>query len=202
MSRAPGAFRAELRSHNRHAAGIAIVSLFAAVIAWNLAYFFFTLILLGLVTSVRGDFGPDTPRWIPGTALALAATLLFWGVIDAHRRRFATASDRPIIGWHLVPDFLLLPVRITFAIGGNFSAIRPLTDAELDHAWELLTSIHRAGQAKIGTLRVVEPDPARLHRLLSTLQLLRYVDLHPGADDWFYSVCSPREPELRALGNG
>lgn len=201
MTPAPESFRAELRSHNRHAAGAAVLSLLAAVLAWNLAYFFFVLILLGFVTADRGDFGPEMPRWIPETAFVLAGALFVWGVVDAARRRFATASDRPVIGWHLIGDFLLLPVRLTFAIWGNFSAIRRLDDAGLAHAWELLTEIHRLGQAKLSALALVEPDSARLHRLLSTLQLLGYIDLHRGEQDWFYAVCSPREAELRALAN-
>jgi len=201
MNPAPESFRAELRSHNRHAAGAAVLSLLAAVLAWNLAYFFFVLILLGLVTFDRGDFGPDMPPWIPATAAALAIVLFVWGVADAIQRRFQTTSDRPIIGWHLIPDFLLLPVRLTFAIWGNFHAIRRLDEASIAEAWELLLAVHQAGQARLGALAMIEPDPARLHRLLTTLQMLGYIDLHRGEQDWFYSVCSPREAELRALRN-
>lgn len=199
---APAAFHAELRSHNRHAVGVAVLALLASIVAWNLAYFFFNFTLLGFLSAIHGDFGPETPAWIPRTALALAAALLVWGVVDAFRRRFATASDRQVIGWHLIPDILLLPVRLTFAVGGNFSAVRRLTREEADRAWDLLVAIHQAGRAKAGTLRVIEPDPAKLHRLLGTLQMLNYVDLHPGDDDWFYTVCSPRETELRALTGG
>jgi hypothetical protein len=202
MNAAPPAFRSELRAHNRHAIGAGLISLVGAILAWNLAYFFFVLILLGLVTAAKGDFGPATPRWIPGTALALAIGLLLWGVVDAVRRRFAPPSDRAIIGWHLIPDFLLLPVRVTFAIWGNFTAVRRLSPHEIDRAWELLVAIHRAGNAPISTLTVIEPDFSTLHRLLGTLQMLGFIDLHKGEQDWFYAVCSPREAELRALTSG
>jgi hypothetical protein len=199
MSAAPPAFRAELRAHNFHAVGAAVLSLFAAVIAWNLAYFFFTLILLGLTTAARGDFSAEPPPWISSTSLALAAALLIWGLIDAARRRFATASDRPIIGWHLIADFALLPVRLTFAIGGNLGAIRRLSPAEIDRAWDLLVTIVQAGKVRVSSLSLVETDPGRLHRLLGTLQMLNYIDLHRGEQDWFYTVCTPRLPQLHAL---
>jgi hypothetical protein len=198
----PPAFRSELRSHNLHAVGAAIAALLGAVVAWSLAYFFFVLILFGLVTAVRGDLGPDVPVWIRGAALASAATLLAWGAADARRRRFASVPDRHIIGWHLIEDVLLLPVRLTFAIWGNLAAVRRLDAAELAQAWELLTTILQAGKARLSALTLVEPDLARLHRLLSTLQLLGYIDLHRGDRDWFYAVCSPREAELRALAAG
>ncbi len=199
MSAAPAAFCAELRSHNLHALGGAILSLLAAALAWNLAYFFFVLILLGLETSVRGDFGGEIPRWILISALALAGVLFIWGLVDAGQRRFAPPSDRAIIGWHLISDFLLLPVRLTFAIGGNLRAVRLLTSSEIGRAWELVLTIHQQGKARLSTLSLIEADPARLQRLLATLQLLGYIDLHKGKQDWFYSICSPREPALRAL---
>lgn len=196
---APAAFCAELRSHNRHAVAVAVLSFFGAILAWNLAYFFFNFTALGFLSAIHGDFGPEKPAWISRAALALAVVLFFWGAIDAFRHRFVTASDRQVIGWHLIPDILLLPVRLTFAVWGNFSAVRRLSPEELDRAWELLVAIHQSGRAKLSALRPVEPDPGRLHRLLGTLQILDYVNRHRGKDDWFYTVCSPREAELRAL---
>lgn len=199
---APAAFRRELRAHNRHAVLLALGSLALALLAWNLAYFFFVLILLGLTTAARGDFGSHIPPWIPASAGGLALILLIWGVLDAYRRRFAPPPDRAILGWHLLGDFLLLPVRLTFAVWGNLDAVRRLDSTALDRAWELLLTIHRAGRANAGALALVEPDPPRLHRLLSTLQFLGYIDLHRGEREWFYAVRSPREPELRALTDG
>jgi DNA-binding IclR family transcriptional regulator len=76
-----------------------------------------------------------------------------------------------------------------------------LDETSIAQAWELLLAIHQAGQARLGALAVIEPDAARLHRLLTTLQMLGYIDLHRGEQDWFYTVCSPREAELRALEN-
>lgn len=199
---APKRFRAELRAHNLHAVGMSALSLLAAIVVWNLAYFFFVFILLGLTTAAKGDLGPDIPPWIPGTAGILAVLLFVWGIVDHIRKRFAGIDDRPIIGWHLGGDFLLLPVRLTLAIGGNLSAARWLSPEEQDRAWELLMTIQRTGKTRVSALTVIEPDPSRLHRLLSALQLANYIDLHRGEDDWFYVVRSTKEPQLRALMPG
>lgn len=196
---APAQFRADLRAHDIHAVGMAVLSLLAAVVVWGLAYFFFVLILLGLVTAARGDTGPEIPRWISETAAGLAILLFVWGICDRIRRRFTPIDDRPIIGWHLGNEFLLLPVRLTFAIGGNLGAARWLNPVEQDRAWELLTVIQRSGRTRVSALTVTEPDPGKLHRLLGALQLAGYIDLHRGEDDWFYSVRSTKEPKLREL---
>lgn len=190
--------RAQVRAHNIHAFVLAVLSLVAAVLAWELAYFFFVLILLGLVTSARGEPIAVMPPGIPLTAFGLALALLVWGTIDHFRKRFAGATDRPIIGWHLFGDFLLLPVRLTFAIWGNFAAIRRIDGFQLARMAELLETIHRAGKARLGALALIEADPVRLHRELEMLQFTGLIDLHRGEGDWFYTVRSTREPELRA----
>ncbi len=196
---APAWLRAQLRSHNRHALWLAILSLAAAVLTWNLAYFFFVLILLGAVTSVQGDRGPQIPAWIPGAAFVLAIGLFVWGVVDHLRGRYAGVSDRAIIGWHLLADFLLLPVRLTFAAWGNFRAIRQLNDDEISRAWELLVLIQQHGKARLSALTLVEPDSGRLFRLLNTLQLIDLIDLHRGEGDWFYAMRSNHGEELGKL---
>jgi hypothetical protein len=199
MNAAPAWLRAQVRWHNIHAVSLALLSLATAALAWILAYFFFTLILLGLVTADRGDFGPQIPWWISGTGMACTAVLLIWGVIDHARHRYDGPSDRAVIGWHLFGEFLLLPVRLTFAIWGNLTAIRRLNDEELARAWELLGTIQRHGKTHLSALTLIEPDVDRLYRLLTTLQMLGLIDLHRGEGDWFYTVSSPRMDELRKL---
>jgi hypothetical protein len=196
---APAWLRAQVRSHNLQALWLSILSLAAAGLAWNLAWFFFVLILLGAVVAARGDLGPDVPPWLYPTAFAMVGFLLAWGMVDHFRRRYAGASDRSIIGWHLLGDFLLLPVRLTFAVWGNLSAIRWLSPMELERAWELLILIQRDGKGRLSALTLVEPDPDRLYRLLSTLQMLDLIDLHRGEGDWFYTVRSTRWEELGKL---
>jgi hypothetical protein len=195
---APQWLRAQLRSHNRHAFGLAVLSLASALLAWNLAYFFFMLLLLGLHTVIHGGIGAEKPGWISTLAIGLTIVLFVWGWIDEARRRYDGVSDRGIIGWHLIGDFLLLPVRLTYAIWGNFAAIRRLSRADLGRAWELLAFIQRHGKGYLHSLALIEPDSNTLFRLVTALQMLDLIDLHRGEGNWFYTVRSTR---LEQVGN-
>jgi len=188
-----------IRAHNRAAAWLAVVSFVSGLVFWGLAYFFFVLILLGLVTAVRGDQGPEIPPWIPGTAFGLAVILLVWGLVDHLRNRYTRLTDRPIIGWHLIRDFLLLPVRLTFGSFSNLGAVRRLDAMELERAWELLLTIQERGKLPVNALGLIEPDEKRRVRLVSALQLCGIIDLHHVEDDWFYTVRSSEEGSLRKL---
>ncbi|MGH8047951.1 MAG: hypothetical protein ACREKL_11960 [Chthoniobacterales bacterium] len=192
-----GWLRARLRSHNRHAVGLALVSICAAVLAWCIAWAFFMLLLLGFATSIRGDIGTGSPPWAVGAISAIMALLFGWGLLDQMRHRFSGASDRQVIGWHLLPEFLLLPARLTFAIWGNFSAFRRLNDEELGRAWELLVTIRRNGKTHLRSLALLEPDADLLYRLVTALQMLDLIDLHRGEGDWFYTV---RSTEFEQIG--
>jgi hypothetical protein len=191
--------RVRLRAHNRHAIGLALLALASAVLIWNLVYFFFVFLLLGFLAATRGDIGPLTPEWIPHLAFVLLVLLLLWGVRDQFRHRYEGVSDRPIIGWHVFADFLLLPVRLTFAIWGNISAFRRLSDAELFRAWELLSAVRGNGKGHLNSLTLIEPDTDKLYRLITTLQMLDLIDLHRGEGDWFYTVRSTRQEEVGKL---
>jgi hypothetical protein len=199
MTPAPAAFRRRFAAHNAHAITVAALSLLAAVVLWSLAYFFFALILLGLTTAARGDWADEMPAWIPATALALAGVLVVWGMIDLWLRRYRGATDRPIVGWHLIGEFLLLPVRVSLAVWGNLSAVRRLDAGEIERAWELLREIQSRGRAPLSSLTLIEPDARRLHRLLTALQFTRYIDLHQGGQDWFYTVRSDQAEPLPRL---
>jgi hypothetical protein len=188
-----------IRAHNRAAAWLAVVSFVSGIALWGLAYFFFVLILLGLVTAVRGDQGPEIPRWIPETAFGLAVILLVWGMADHLRNRYTRLTDRPIIGWHLIRDFLLLPVRLTFGSFANLAAIRRLDATELGRAWELLLAIQQKGKLPVSALGLVESDERRRVRLVTALQLCGIIDLHHVEEDWFYTVRSSEEGNLRKL---
>jgi len=133
---------------------------------------------------------------------ACVGALLAWGVVDHFRNRFAAATDREIIGWHLLPDFLLLPVRLAFSIWGNLAAIRLLDARELDAARELLGVIRQKRRVPLSSLTLVEPDTRRLFKLVSALQLLDLIDLHRGEDGWFYTIRSTHDDELRKLLSG
>lgn len=188
MKPAPAGFRRLIRAHNVHAITMAALSLVAAVVAWNLAYFFFVLILLGLTTAVRGDEGPTIPPWILASALVCAGLLLVWGLLDRWRHRYAPLSDREIVGLHVFTDFALLPVRLTLAIWGNVGAVVWLEQDGSRRAWALLEAISAAGKAPRSALSLVESDASALQRQLRALQMLACVELHAGRGDWYYSV--------------
>jgi hypothetical protein len=188
MRAAPAEFRRRIRAHNFHAIIMAGLSLVAAVAVWNLAYFFFVLILLGLTTAVRGDEGPAIPPWIAVAALAGAGGVLVWGLVDRWLHRYSGLSDRAIVGPHVVADVALLPVRLTLAIWGNLGAILVMGRGGARRAWDLLAAISAAGKAPLGSLTLVERDAVALHRQLRALQLLACVELHAGREDWYYTV--------------
>ncbi len=191
--------RVQLRSHNRHAAGLALLSLASALLAWNLAYFFFVLVLLGFHTAIHGGIGAERPAYVSVSGLGITLVLLVWGWVDQTRHRYDGVSDRSIVGWHLLGDILLLPVRLTYAIWGNLSAIRRLSDADLARAWELLSVIHCSGKGHLHALALVEPDTDRLYELITTLQMLDLVDLHRGEESWFYTVRSTQFGQIGKL---
>ncbi|MGC1480539.1 MAG: hypothetical protein WA771_08540 [Chthoniobacterales bacterium] len=175
-------------AHNFHAVVMAFLSLFAAVLLWVLAGFFFVLILLGLTTAVRGDEGPAMPEWIVTTAAGGVGLLLIWGWWDRWLHRYVELRDRPIVGWHLFADVALLPVRLTFAVTGNFGAILWVGPERVARAWQLLLAIKEAKRAPVSSLTLVERDGHELHYLLRALQLTGCIDLHAGKEGWFYTV--------------
>jgi hypothetical protein len=195
--------RRRLRSHNRHAFGLGLLSICAAALAWVIVWSFFMMILLGSTTVIRGgDIGVGTPIWAVVTVSSIMVFLFAWGLLDQYRHRFSGVSDRQVVGWHLIPDFLLLPARITFAIWGNFSAFRWLNNDELERAWEILVTIRRNGKGHLRSLALLEPDANLLFRLITTLQILDLIDLHRGEGDWFYTVRSTQLDHLtKLLGN-
>jgi len=194
--------RGRLRAHNRHALGLALLATGAAALAWFLAWSFFMLLLLGFFTAIRGDIGVGTPPWAVSVVGAMVVLLFAWGLLDQFRNRYAGVSDRLVIGWHLIPDVLLLPARLTFAIWGNLSALRRLSNDELSRAWDLLVSIRQNGKAHLRSLALLEPDANRLYKLITTLQMLDLIDLHRGEGDWFYTVRSTRFADIGRLLTG
>ncbi len=174
-----------------------VLSLAGAIVVWNMAYFFFVLILLGLTTAVRGDEGPAIPPWIAVAALVGAAGLLVWGLIDRWLHRYERLNDRAIIGPHVLADIALLPVRLTLAIWGNLGAILVLGRGGVRRSWELLSAISSAGKAPLSSLTLVERDPVTLHRQLRTLQMLGCINLNAGREDWYYTVRGELDGKLK-----
>ena len=124
---------------------------------------------------------------------------MVWGLADRLRNRYTKLTDRPIIGWHLIRDVLLLPVRLTFGSFANLSAVRRLDATELERAWELLLTIQERGKLPVSALGLIESDEKRRMRLVTALQLCGIIDLHHVDEDWFYTVRSSEEGSLRNL---
>jgi hypothetical protein len=191
--------RARLRSHNRHAIGLALLAVCAAALAWLIAWSLFMLLLLGFFTAIRGDIGVGLPFWAAAAGGGFLFFLLLWGWFDQFRNRYAGAPDRQVVGWHLIPDFVLLPPRLTFAILGNISAFRRLNHDEINRAWELIVSIRQNGKGHLRSLTLIEPDANLLFKLITTLQMLELIDLHRGEGDWYYTLRSTKFEQIGTL---
>ncbi len=193
----PREFRRLFVAHNVQAVTMAVLSFAGAVVLWNVAYFFFVLILLGLTTAVRGDEGPTIPHWIAVSALGGAGFLLAWGLVDHWVNRFIRLKDRSIVGWHVGADVILLPVRLTLAVMGNLGALLWMGRDREARAWELLVAISAARQAALSSLRLIENDPRELHFLLRALQMTGCIELHAGKQNWYYTVRSSVDEALQ-----
>ncbi|GAB4164905.1 MAG: hypothetical protein Fur0032_01310 [Terrimicrobiaceae bacterium] len=198
MNSLTAVLRKEIRQHNRQCSFAALSSLFLAWLAWVVAYGLAGSIGL-LVETLRT--GPDAtyPVWLNPWLAGAAAFLLLWGAWDTRRRRFHPPPDRPVIGWHMLPDVLLLPPRLTFAVGQHLGARIRLSHHELEAAAAIILAVATAGRLPAHSMNVDFPDTATTAKALPALQILRWIDLHKGEEGWFYRLVSDREPELSTL---
>ena len=198
-------FRRRIASHNRHAALAASLSLFGASVGWLMAYGLFVGVILGALTVANGQevlLGErlmTLPAWMNPAALAAALVLLVWAAVDERQHRFHPASDRPIVGWHLLGDILLLPARLTFGIGHQLAAIIRLNEPEKIEAFELLRRICLEKRCLQQSLGAWFPDPRRLRKLLLSLQLAGWIDMLRTEEGWIYIVRSTEAEEVAAM---
>jgi len=158
------------------------------------------LILLGL-TSVLGEAArlPLAYFWIFSGAVAVLLTL---AAIDRTLNPFPRPDDRPIIGWHVLKQLLLLPALLTFSIYDNLNAYRRLSPTLVHQAWELLLAIQKSGKVAYHELGQFGVESSRAEALLLLLQFAGYVDLHHGRDEWFYLIRSSEAESLKQLASG
>ena len=189
-------FRRRISSHNRHAVLAAVLSLLGAWVGWTVAYGLFVGVILGALTVTHGQevlLGErlmSIPAWMHPAALAAA---------DERHHRFQPASDRPVVGWHLLGDVLLLPARLTFGFGHQLAAVIRLNHAEQSEAFELLRHIHAERRCLLHSLGAWFPDARRLRKLLLALQLAGWIDLLRTEEGWIYIVRSTEAEEVEAL---
>ncbi|MEX1117994.1 MAG: hypothetical protein WEB60_04290 [Terrimicrobiaceae bacterium] len=187
-----------LREHNRHCWLAAATSLFFAWLAWVFFYGIFGAMVLLFETITQGETA-TFPKWLNPAFGGLAATLLLWGGISRWVKRFRPPPDRPVIGWHLLPDVLLLPATLTFAVGEHLDARLRLSHHEKSEAARLLAILSEIGRTTVSELGFHFSQPKTLQKLLTTLQFLGWIDLHRGEDDFFYRLRSDREEPLAQL---
>lgn len=198
-------FLRRISSHNRHAVVAAALSLLGAWVAWTIAYGLFVGVILGALTVANGQevlLGErlmSVPAWLRESALVAALLLLVWAAVDERVNRFRPASDRPVIGWHILGDILLLPPRLTFGVGHQLAAIIRLNPSERAVAYDLLRMIYEEKRCLLHALGALFPDTARLRKLLFSLQLAGWIDLLRTEDGWIYIVKSTEAEEVAGM---
>ncbi len=203
MNDVPREFSVRIVEHNRSCWVAAVLSLLGAWLAWMLFFALYTGGVLVFETVRTGNtdiFNP--PRWCWPAGGGAVAVLVLWGAVDRWTHRFSLPPDRPIIGWHLFREVLLIPARMTFAIWDQIDARITLSTREREDAWDLLQTIFAWKRAEATQLAQEFPDAKRLARMLTALQLAGWIDLHRGEESWFYRVLSDQEPLLKSLTAG
>lgn len=196
----PSSFRSRIAEHNRNCWFASLLSLLGSFVAWLFVFALYTGGVLLFETVFTGDASLlRPPFWYYPVGAVLLIVILLLATFVRWRRRFRPVGDRSIIGFHLIPEVLLLPASLTFAIWDHLAARIKLTRAEMEDAWRLLIQIHEMKRADTARLAYIYPDPRQLHHLLLALQLSDWIDLHRGEEDWFYRIRSDQEPLLKNL---
>jgi len=197
MTEVPPVFLKSITDHNRHCWISAILSWVGAFVCWLI----FTAVYVGFVLLVEtmrtGDATIGTPPgWMIPVGCGIAVTMLVIASVDRWHRRFRPPSDRSIIGWHLLPEVLLLPAKLTFAIWDYLGARLKPSPWELSESWRLLEMITHRKRVPASTFGQEFGDPDLLPKLLTILQYTGWVDSARGEDDWYYYVPSDQLPRL------
>jgi len=194
----PRAFVQRLRHHNRHVLFGSLLALLAALGSWAVLYFLARFATLGVLSAAYGEEArlPDGFHSVMGMVVL---GLLAVGAIYRVRGRFRRASDRPIFGWHVLPELILLPATLTFSVWDNLTAYQPLSLTLIQNSWDLLVELAKRGkvrQTEIGQLGLTHE---RAEAVCLLLQFTGLVDLHGGKEEWFYLVRSTEKDFLAQL---
>jgi len=192
----PRELRAMLRMHNLAVLVAALLSLCAAVGVWLLLYYLGLGAVLAGRTFVQGDVAvvpASYGLWYSG---ALILTLL-----GAFGWRFfhppGKLRDRSIIGWHVLPEILLLPASLILAVTDNLSAYRKIRAERLRTAWELLREMLDRGKLVRRKLPQLGINEELLEECLLDLQFAGLIDLHEGREEWFYKILGTEEERVK-----
>ncbi len=187
--------RRNIRAHNRQCWLGALAALFFAWFAWIFIYGLLGALILLFETIRFGEFAAF-PKWLNPAFAVFVVLLLVVGGIGRWRKRFRPPPDRPVIGWHLVPETLFLPATLTFSIGEHLEARIRFSSHLIAEAARLLSVIFRNRRAAISNLGFDFSDARELQKLLAALQLLGWIDLHRSDDEWFYLIRSDHVESL------
>lgn len=196
MNSPPKAFRRRLHSHNLHVLLGSLISLLAALLVWATLYHIGRWLLHAGITIGQGIDAtlPINYDWFFAGALIAFLTI---AILDRWLFPFTRLRERPILGWHLVKEILLLPANLTLGISDNLKAYRKITRTRISCCWQVLQELSKHGslpESKVSRLglHVHQSEDALL-----TLQLCGLVNLHHGKEDWFYRIPSSQEETVR-----
>lgn len=192
----PPHFLWRLRQHNIAVAVAAALAAGGALLLWLLLYFAGKWALLSFAAATgRGDSG-EPPFYDLGFGVVFAVVLiaaLLWKWLFPSQ----PGAERPILGWHVVPELLLLPGSLIIAIADNLSAWLPLSRQHVQAAWEVLYAFLEQNKWKQSELGQLELASDELSRALLSLQLAGLVDFHKGQEGFFYLLRGGVEDEVR-----
>lgn len=201
MSAFEQVLRREIRVFNRHCWLGAVGALFLAWLAWMIAFGIYSGLVL-LFATVTGGHEARSPAWRLPAFLGLAFVALVFASIGRWKNRFRPPSDRPIIGWHLAPDVVLLPARLTLAVAEHLDARIRQSGHQRTETARLLEYFAANRRVAWHELGMDFPEPSTLRRSLDALQVLGWIDLHRAEDGWFYLLRSEAEGRLPAVSSG
>ncbi len=203
--RTPPTFARRVRRHNRHALLGGIFSLLGAFLFWALFYGIAVGISLGLLTVIHGQRAVEgetllrLPWWMPTAFGVFAVGSLAWQALETGRLAGRPTPERPIIGWHLASDFLLLPARLTLGVAGHLGSILWLSSRNVEEALGVLDRMEATGKVPSSVPGAWFTSLTRMRRCFQSLQLLGWVDLHPADPEPFYLIRSDEAAEVAAI---
>ena len=198
MNELPPLFRQRFRQHNHQCWLSALGLLLAAWLGWVFFYGIFAALAL-LFETIRFGENAEWPRWLNPAAAITALVMLILAAIRQRLTRFQSPRDRPVIGWHLFSQVLLLPAVWTLAIAQHLDARLKLSEFELYEAFRLLGLVWESDKPTLSSLGYHFSDQKLLTKLLSALQMIGWIDLHRSDEDWYYRPVGTREEELRSF---
>ena len=190
------AFVRRAHFHNITVVIAAVLSAAAAAVVWFFLYFGGQWAILSFRTSVEGETArlpEDYDLWFGFLLSVSLLTVLVWRWTHPPR----PPQDRPILGWHLVGEFLLLPGWLILACSDQCAAWQSLSRGRLLTAWQLLQAFARQPKWPEPHLPQLGLDAGELPQALRLLQYLGLIDLHRGRPYWFYRLRSSEEATVR-----